>query len=136
MGGPMYKNAAWHYNHFMDPQKMNRQSIMPKYSWLAKKEIDIDIIPGKIRAMQTLGVPYPEGFDKLAVDDLKKQAQLIVDDLKASNIAIEPTKQMVAMIAYLHKLGKDIVPLPAAPADSMALQNNPKEVVLVKPDKK
>jgi cytochrome c oxidase cbb3-type subunit I/II len=136
MGGPMYKNAAWHYNHFMDPQKMNGQSIMPKYSWLAKKEIDIDIIPGKIRAMQTLGVPYPEGFDKLAVDDLKKQAQLIVDDLKASNIAIEPTKQMVAMIAYLHKLGKDIVPLPAAPADSMALQNNPKEVVLVKPDKK
>jgi len=133
MGGPMYKNAAWHYNHFMDPQKMNEQSIMPKYPWFAKKEIDTGIIPAKIRAMQTLGVPYPEGFDKIAVDDLMKQAQTIVADLKASNIDIEPTKQMVAMIAYMHKLGKDIMPPPAAPvvADSMAMQNNQKEVVLL-----
>ncbi len=105
---PMYKNAAWHYNHFMDPQKMNEQSIMPKYPWFAKKDINLDLIPAKIRAMQTLGVPYPEGYDKEAVDDLLWQAQQIVDDLKNSNIEIEPNKQMVAMIAYLHKLGKDI----------------------------
>jgi cytochrome c oxidase cbb3-type subunit I/II len=133
MGGSMYKNAAWHYNHFMDPQKMNQQSIMPKYSWLAKKDIDIDIIPNKIRAMQTLGVPYPEGFDKIAVDDLMKQAQLVVADLKASNIIIEPTKQMVAMIAYLHKLGKDIVPSPVVTVanDSATIQQNLKEVVLL-----
>jgi cytochrome c oxidase cbb3-type subunit I/II len=80
-----------------------------------------------------LGVPYPEGFDKIAVDDLMNQAQLIVADLKLSNIDIEPTKQMVAMIAYMHKLGKDIVPPPAAPvaADSMAMQSNQKEVVLL-----
>jgi cytochrome c oxidase cbb3-type subunit I/II len=133
MGGTMYKNAAWHYNHFMDPQKMNEQSIMPKYSWFAKKEINTDIIPAKIRAMQTLRVPYPEGFDKIAVEDMMKQAQIIVDDLKASNIDIEPTKQMIAMIAYMHKLGKDIVPPPSVPvaADSMAIQSNQKEVVLL-----
>ena len=133
MGGPMYKNAAWHYNHFMDPQKMNEQSIMPNYAWFAKKEIDTDIIPAKIRAMQTLGVPYPEDYDKIAVEDLMKQAQLIVDDLKASNIEIEPTKQMVAMIAYMHKLGKDIVPPPAEPAavDSTSAQQNLKEIVLL-----
>jgi len=110
--GPMYKNAAWHYNHFMDPQKMNEQSIMPNYAWFAKNEINLDMVPNKIRAMQTLGVPYPEGFDKIAVDDLMQQAQKIVDDLKVSNIDIEPTKQMVAMIAYMHKLGKDISPPP------------------------
>lgn len=134
MGGPMYKNAAWHYNHFMDPQKMNEKSIMPKYPWFAKKDIDTGIIPAKIRAMQTLGVPYPEGFDKIAVDDLMKQAQTIVDELKASNIDIGPSKQMVAMIAYMHKLGKDIVPPLVAPiaADSVARQsNNQKEVVLL-----
>jgi cytochrome c oxidase cbb3-type subunit I/II len=117
LGGPMYKNAAWHYNHFMDPQKMNEQSIMPNYAWFAKKEINTDIIPAKIRAMQTLGVPYPEDFDKIAVDDLMKQAQTIVDDLKVSGIEIEPTMQMVAMIAYMHKLGKDIIPPPSAPAE-------------------
>ena len=133
IGGQMYKNAAWHYNHFMDPQKMNQQSTMPKYPWFAKKEIDTDIIPAKIRALQTLGVPYPEGFDKIAVDDLMKQAQIIVADLKLSNIEIEPTKQLVAMIAYMHKLGKDIVPPPTVPvaADSMAMLSNQKEVILL-----
>ncbi len=140
IGGPMYKNAAWHYNHFMDPQKMNEQSIMPNYAWFAKKDIDVKIIPAKIRVMQTLGVPYPEDYDKIAVADLMKQAQTIVDDLKASNIEIEATKQMVAMIAYMHKLGKDITPPPSAPveiipvsADSagVTILHNSKEVVLL-----
>ncbi|MCK5788915.1 MAG: cytochrome-c oxidase, cbb3-type subunit II, partial [Chlamydiia bacterium] len=108
VGGPMYKNAAWHYKHFMNPQEMNEQSIMPKYLWFAENDIDLDIIPAKIRVMQILGVPYPEGFDEVAVENLKSQAQLIVDDLKKSGIEIEPTKQMIAMIAYMHKLGKDI----------------------------
>jgi len=108
MDSPMYKNAAWHYNHFMDPQKMNDQSIMPNYAWFARKDLDLDMVPAKIRAMQTLGVPYPDGYDQKAVDDLLAQAQQIVDDLKNSNIEIEPTKQMVAMIAYMHKLGRDI----------------------------
>jgi cytochrome c oxidase cbb3-type subunit I/II len=110
VGSPMYKNAAWHYNHFMDPQKMNEQSIMPRYDWFAKDEINLDLVPKKIRAMQTLGVPYPEGYDEQAVDELLWQADKIVADLKASGIEIEPTKEMVAMIAYLHKLGRDIEP--------------------------
>jgi len=114
IGGSMYKNAAWHYNHFMDPQKMNEQSIMPKYDWFAEKDINLDLVPKKIKAMQTLGVPYADGFSDDAVEELLWQAQLIVDDLKASGIEIEPTKQMVAMIAYLHKMGKDIAaPIPA-----------------------
>jgi len=110
---------------------------MPNYAWFAKKEIDVDIIPAKIRAMQTLGVPYAEGYDQIAVDDLMKQAQLIVDDLKVSNIDIEPTKQMVAMIAYMHKLGKDIAPPPAlpvtVPTDSATVTapQDLKEVVLL-----
>ncbi|MEN8157280.1 MAG: cytochrome-c oxidase, cbb3-type subunit I [Bacteroidota bacterium] len=108
MDSPMYKNAAWHYNHFMDPQKMNEKTVMPSYKWFAKKEVNLKQTPAKIRAMQTLGVPYPEGYDEVAVDDLMKQAQGIADDLEKSGIEIEPTKQMVAMIAYLHKLGRDI----------------------------
>ncbi len=110
VNGPMYKNAAWHYNHFMDPQKMNEQSIMPNYAWFAKREVNLDLVPNKIRAMQTLGVPYEEGYDEVAVEDLMKQAQTIVDDLKLSNIEVSPTSHMVAMIAYMHKLGRDIDP--------------------------
>ena len=111
IGGPMYKTASWHFNHFMDPQRMNEQSIMPKYDWFSVKDIDLDLIPVKIRAMQTLGVPYEEGFDEIAVEDLKSQAQKIANELKESGIDIEPTKQMIAMIAYLHKLGRDITPV-------------------------
>jgi len=110
IGGPMYKNAAWHYNHFMDPQSVNEGSIMPKYDWFAKKDLNLDLVPAKIRAMQTLGVPYAEGYDQQAVNDLKMQANQIVEDLKASGIEIEATKQIIAMIAYMHKLGKDIAP--------------------------
>jgi cytochrome c oxidase cbb3-type subunit I/II len=108
VGGPMYKNAAWHYNHFMDPQKMNEQSIMPNYAWLAVKNTDLSLTPKKIRAMQTLGVPYPEGYDEKAVDDYLTQAEGIVADLKASGIETDAKKQIVAMIAYMHKLGRDI----------------------------
>jgi cytochrome c oxidase cbb3-type subunit I/II len=110
VSGPMYKNSAWHYNHFMDPRKLNDQSIMPNYAWFAKKDINLEMTPNKIRAMQTLGVPYPEGYDEVAVDDLMIQAEAIVADLKNSGLDIEPTKQMVAIIAYLHKLGRDIDP--------------------------
>jgi cytochrome c oxidase cbb3-type subunit I/II len=62
--------------------------------------------------MQTLGVPYPEGYDRQAVDDLMAQAQTISDDLKESGIDLAPEKQMIAMIAYMHKLGKDISAMP------------------------
>ena len=86
----MYKNAAWHYNHFMDPQKMNEQSIMPNYAWFAKKDINLNLVPAKIRAMQKLGVPYEEGYDQKAVEELLLQANTIVDDLNQSGIEIEP----------------------------------------------
>ena len=131
MGGPMYKNAAWHYNHFMDPQKMNEESIMPNYAWLAVKNIDLSQTPKKIRAMQTLGVPYEEGYDEKAVDDLLAQAQGISDELKASGIEIDPKKQMVAMIAYMHKLGRDISTTTEPVKEDTVQTTNAKEVQLL-----
>jgi cytochrome c oxidase cbb3-type subunit I/II len=120
MSGPMYKISAWHYNHFMDPQKLNEKSIMPKFDWLISRDLDVSQVPKKIRAMQTLGVPYPEGYDQKAVADLHTQAQAIADELKASGIDIKPNKEIIAIIAYLHKLGRDIspgnTPAPVAPA--------------------
>ena len=88
---------------------------MPNYAWFAKKDVNMDLIPKKIRAMQTLGVPYGPGFDKVAVREYMEQADKIVANLKVSGIEIEPNKQMVAMIAYMHKLGRDIGPPASAP---------------------
>ncbi len=106
--GKMYKTESWHYHHLMDPQGINAQSIMPPYPWLAAKDIDVARTPAKIRAMQRLGVPYPEGYDQQCEADLMKQATEISDGLRASGINIEPQKEMVALIAYLHRLGRDI----------------------------
>jgi cytochrome c oxidase cbb3-type subunit I/II len=103
-----YKPNSWHYNHFIDPQKMNEKSIMPKYPWLAKKEIDMESLVPRIRAMQKLGVPYPEGYQFKAAEDAKKQGEGIAANLKEAGIETSPTKEIIALIAYMQRLGTDI----------------------------
>jgi cytochrome c oxidase cbb3-type subunit I/II len=110
MGSSTYKTAIWHYNHFLKPKEMNPQSIMPAYPWLVTNDVNLKEIPAKIKVMQTLGVPYNKGYEDIAVAEYKKQAAAIVEELKASGVDVEPTKEVIAMIAYLHKLGRDISP--------------------------
>ncbi len=100
---------AWHYNHMLDPQSTSPGSIMPAYKWLADKYIDLNSTPAKIRAMQKLGVPYPDDYDRIANDDLEKQADLITVNLANQGIpGIDRNKQIVALLAYLQRLGTDI----------------------------
>ncbi len=108
VNGKQYKPNSWHYNHMENPQKLNAQSIMPSYKWLLGDKLDISTTPRKIRIMQYLGVPYPEGFDKVANQDLMNQAQGIVDDLKIQGIQTTPDREIIAVIAYLQRLGKDV----------------------------
>ena len=63
--------------------------------------------PKIIGAMRTLGVPYEEGYEDVANNDLDAQAQKIVDELSVE-FAVEKDKEIVAMIAYLKRLGTDI----------------------------
>ncbi len=107
--GPIYKPNAWHYNHFIDPQKMNEGSIMPKYPWLAEKDIDLKSTAPKIRAMKRLGVPYPDNYEHQANDDLLKQAEEIAQNLRDAGIETESTKEIIALIAYIQRLGTDIM---------------------------
>ncbi|MDO7850434.1 cytochrome-c oxidase, cbb3-type subunit I [Hymenobacter convexus] len=99
---------SWHYNHMMDPTSMSPGSIMPPYPWLYEQKIDYSILPAKIKVLRNLGTPYPAGFDQVAVDDAQKQAQGIVADLKKEGIEVMPDKEIVALIAYLQRLGTDI----------------------------
>jgi cytochrome c oxidase cbb3-type subunit I/II len=105
--GGKYGNA-WHYNHLMDPRLMSPGSIMPEYGWLLTQKLDTSTTAAKIRAMQTLGVPYPAGYDKIANRDLNKQAKAIADNLYADHIKVKNDKEIVAIIAYLQRLGTDI----------------------------
>ena len=99
---------SWHYNHMMDPTSMTENSKMPAYPWLLEDQVDVSSTVGKIKAMQKLGVPYPEGYADIAASDMEKQAKTIAASLKNDGITIEADKEIIALIAYLQRLGKDI----------------------------
>ncbi len=99
---------SWHYNHMLEPQSMSPGSIMPSYAWMHDDPIDTASTPAKIRAMQTMGVPYPEGFDQKANTDLMAQANAVRDRLKADKINTPANKEIIALIAYLQRVGTDI----------------------------
>ncbi|MBS1760880.1 MAG: cytochrome-c oxidase, cbb3-type subunit I [Bacteroidetes bacterium] len=109
---------SWHYTHLFDPTSTSPGSIMPRYVWLLDNKLDTNSTPAKIRAMQTLGVPYPSGYDKIANQDLMKQAQQIADNLKKEKIETIPNAEIIALIAYLQRLGKDIQYEPKAIAEN------------------
>lgn len=108
---------SWHYNHMIDPTSMSPGSIMPAYAWLAEKEINKSSTPAKIRVLQMLNTPYPEGYDKIANEDLEEQAEEIAAELKTQGIEINPNTEMVALIAYLQRLGTDIKKEPVVEED-------------------
>jgi cytochrome c oxidase cbb3-type subunit I/II len=104
-----YKPDSWHYNHMLDPQTLNEQSIMPKYPWIVYNDMKLADLQNKINAMITLGVPYPRDYAGKAMEDLEIQAIQIVDGLKTAGIETQHTKEIIAMIAYLQRLGTDIM---------------------------
>ncbi len=115
------KSNFWHYQHLIAPKDVSPGSIMPAYAWLREDNLDLSLTAKKIRAMQTLGVPYAKGYDQKAVADLKKQAHEIALDIvnttpkqaltgvnQASLIQDIEQKEITALIAYLQRLGVDI----------------------------
>lgn len=105
--GGKYSNA-WHYNHLFDPTTMSPGSIMPAYPWLIEQQLDTSTTVSKINAMRKLGVPYATGFEKIANADLQQQAKAIADNLGKDNIKVKSDREIVAVIAYLQRLGTDI----------------------------
>lgn len=99
---------SWHYTHMYDPRLTSPGSLMPRYVWLLDNKIDTGSTPAKIRAMKTLGVPYPDGYDKIANRDLMHQADSIAGNLKKDKIETASNVEVIALIAYLQRLGRDI----------------------------
>jgi cytochrome c oxidase cbb3-type subunit I/II len=105
--GGKYSNA-WQFNHMLDPTSMSPGSVMPPYPWLIDQTLDISTTEAKINAMRTLGVPYAEGYELKANADLKIQADAIVANLAIDNVKVQSDKEIIALIAYLQRLGTDI----------------------------
>jgi cytochrome c oxidase cbb3-type subunit I/II len=102
-----YSNT-WHFNHLLAPDAVSNGTIMPAYPWLFEQYIDKAATRGKIAALRTVGVPYAEGYENEANSDLEKQAKEIVSSLKADGIEVSDDTEIIAIIAYLQRLGKDI----------------------------
>ena len=103
------KNAdSWHFNHMLEPTSMSPGSIMPAYPWLFENEVDVATTNSKIYAMRKMGVPYPDGYESQANKDLHEQANKIATNLKKDKIQVDSKKEIIALIAYLQRLGKDI----------------------------
>ena len=100
---------AWHYNHLDDPRSTSPGSIMPRYPWLLTQKLDVTSLPARLRALRKIGVPYPEGYEQSqAKADLDAQSAKVVGNLKTGLVTAAPDREIIALIAYLQRLGTDI----------------------------
>lgn len=106
----------WHSQHLTNPQSVVPESIMPKYEFLAKTELDADNIAGHLTANSVVGVPYSDEMISNALADLKAQANPDADtdglEERYQKISIrdfdgnpKAVTEMDALIAYLQMLG-------------------------------
>jgi cytochrome c oxidase cbb3-type subunit I/II len=99
---------SWHYHHMRDPQSMSPGSIMPAYDWLYEQTLSTSQTQAKLNAMKKLGVPYTDAEIANAVADLNTQSKAIQARLAEEKIKVSADKEIIAMIAYLQRLGTDI----------------------------
>ncbi|MEN1679668.1 MAG: cytochrome-c oxidase, cbb3-type subunit I [Planctomycetota bacterium] len=115
------QSHEWHIRHFENPTQFNNGSIMPPYPWLMYKDLDFESIPLRIKAMQRLGVPYPQykGLDRdKSKEDAEAQAMQIANEFRSQyggdyrdpsgNVYKLEEKQAIAMVAYLQRVGTDL----------------------------
>jgi len=105
--GGKYPNK-WHFDHMLDPTITSPGSIMPAYPWLSEQLLDTTTTKAKLNAMRLLGVPYSD--DEVNTGNLRlwQQAEAIAADLQEQGVAVRPDHEIVALIAYLQRLGTDI----------------------------
>lgn len=106
--GNLKKSDGWHFRHFREPSSMSEGSIMPSYPFLMEQNIDTASTASKINAMRSLGVPYDKGYENYANSDLMTQANSIRINLKIEGIQIPANREVIALIAYLQRMGTDI----------------------------
>jgi cytochrome c oxidase cbb3-type subunit I/II len=99
---------SWHYRHMRNPRETSPGSIMPAYKNLLEDDLDESDTKASISAMRRLGVPYPFGYEDQALDDMHGQAKTIAASLAQDKIIVSDKKKIIALIAYLQRLGTDI----------------------------
>jgi cytochrome c oxidase cbb3-type subunit I/II len=107
----------WHYRHMEDPRSTSPGSIMPDYAWIVRDKLDTSHTQAKMRAMRSVGVPYTQEQIDNAPATVRTQADKIAQALSAGGEKDTQDKEIVALIAYLQRLGTDIKAKPVASAE-------------------
>ncbi len=107
--GTRLPQEKWHYLHMENPLSTSPGSIMPPYPWLLRQDLKTGDIRKKLEVMQKLGVPYTNEEIANADAILKAQADEIVAKLHEAGVPeADPDKEIIALIAYLLRIGTDI----------------------------
>lgn len=106
--GVRLTSASWHVRHLIDPRSTSETSIMTPYPHLADEAIPFDVIPSRVRALSHLGV-YDENDVMQAAETAKAQAEDVYQRIigEDANLTFTKDTKMVAMVAYLLRLGTD-----------------------------
>lgn len=104
-------NHMWHYRHMINPRDVTPGSIMPNYPWLVKNKVKFDRLKNKVKVLAALGAPYSDDEIENAGNMARVQAEEIMRELQADGVpATMADKEIVALIAYLQRLGMDTKP--------------------------
>ncbi|HET9300599.1 MAG TPA: cytochrome-c oxidase, cbb3-type subunit I [Candidatus Polarisedimenticolaceae bacterium] len=108
---------VWHVRHMEAPASVTPRSIMPPYPWLLRAPAAYGEVGARLRALHTVGVPYTPAQIASAEADARAQAKSIAAEIVAQQGPADlEDKQIVALIAYLQRLGTDVKGAPVAAA--------------------
>jgi cytochrome c oxidase cbb3-type subunit I/II len=121
--GGKYPNL-WHYHHFVDPRSITPGSNMPPYAHLARSPVDLGLTGAKMTALSKVGVPYTDAEIRDAQNDARVQARAITEDLAKEGVDVAAETEMVALVAYMQRLGRRPEP-PPKPTEGVSLRGAP-----------
>jgi len=98
---------AWHYDHMEDPRALSPGSIMPAYPWMLENRVDAADVAASIRALSKVGHPYAGDTEEWVRGEMEAQGSQIVASLRAAGRESAWDTEIVAMIAYLQRLGTE-----------------------------
>jgi cytochrome c oxidase cbb3-type subunit I/II len=98
---------AWHYEHMRDPRSTSPGSVMPTYPWLLTDSYDAQDVQASVRALKRAGVPYSDGEVEGVAASIANQGEGIVTALAGAGIETQADREIIALIAYLQRLGRD-----------------------------
>jgi cytochrome c oxidase cbb3-type subunit I/II len=99
---------SWHWIHFRDPREIEARSNMPDFGFMQETQMDLSLLPAKLRGLRMLGSPYTDEQIASAVQDAQAEAAGIAERLRGDGIElseVQASSEAIALIAYLQSLG-------------------------------